>query len=357
MYSCKPDYEMARKRMDAWWDCEIVDRALVSISFPKPLGEQVPLPKKEHASLRERWLDVEFQAEGAAARTKNTVYAADSLPIQCPNLGPEIFSAFYGCEIEFGEDTSWSKPLLHDWEPASVERVKLDTNNFYYRKMLELMDAYLAIGKGEFITGQMDFHPGADALAGFRDPQNLCMDILEEPEAVRAMVDRVTADFFPVYDFFNDRIAAAGDPCANWMGIACDGRGHIPSNDFSCMISDRDFESIFLPGIEQECAYMDRNVYHLDGPQALRFLDRILEIPKLHALQWVPGAGQEDWRNWVEVYRRIQAAGKGFPVYLQADSLDELTKTLRPEGAWLLVGGITDQAGADAALRKIEKWT
>ena len=101
---------------------------------------------------------------------------------------------------------------------------------------------------------------------------------------------------------------------------------------------------------------MDRNIYHLDGPQALRYLDTLLAQSEIHAIQWVPGAGQAHWARWIEVYQRIQAAGKAFCLYPPADELDDVFDALRPEGAWLIVGGVTDGEMAEDVLAKVASW-
>ena len=124
------------------------------------------------------------------------------------------------------------------------------------------------------------------------------------------------------------------------------------------MISDEAFEELFVPGIIRECRHMDRCLYHLDGPQALRYLDRLLEIPEIHAIQWVPGAGQDYWADWIDVYRRIQAAGKAMQFWLPAKDLDRLFESLSPEGVWISgLSGISNRDEADAALAKLCGWT
>lgn len=356
MFEFKPDFEKAKQRIDAFWECEIVDRALTYMTFPKPESERVPVPRKEHATLRDRWLDTDFMADRAAAVMANTVWYADAMPVTYPNLGPEIFSAFYGCELEFGEITSWSKPILDDWSAQSIARIQLNTNGFYFKKMMELTDAYIERGRGKFDVGYTDMHPGGDAIAAFRDPQALCLDMIEHPQEVKALLDRITNDFFYVYDLFHERLKAAGMLSTSWTPLVSDGKFHIPSNDFSCMVSDRMFEEVFLPGIVCECDYMDHNIYHLDGPQALRYLDLLLEIPSLQAIQWVYGAGNGNWADWLDVFKCIQAAGRGFQIMLWKTELDDLFTELHPEGAFLMVSGIADQAEADAVLKKIERW-
>lgn len=355
MFELKPDFEEVRQRYEAWWDCAIVDRPLVSIYYPRPEEQQGRITKPKPSSLKASWLDVEYQVERACAEVSNLVYYADALPVRYPNLGPSIFSTFYGCELEYGEETTWSRPILKSWNPDEVGAVRLDTENFFFKKTLELTKAMAEAARGRFIVGYTDLHPGGDAIADFRHSQDLCVDVLFHAAEIRSLCDRIIEDFFHVYELYHDTLAGYGMPSTSWLPAVCSGRFHIPSNDFSCMISAELFEDLFLPGIERECAYMDRSIYHLDGPNALRYLDRIMDIPKLHAVQWVPGAGREHWRQWVDVYRRIQQRGKAFTVYVPAAEVEEFTALLRPEGAWPTVY-VKDRQEADAVLNLIRRW-
>ena len=356
MFEFKPDFEEVFDRFEAWWDCRVLDRPLVSITFGKPEDQCVPWPQKQHPTVRDRWMDTEYVVERNIARFTNTVFYADALPTTFPNLGPEVFSAFYGCPLHFGENTSWSEPIINSWEPGEVEKLQLDTEGFYFRKIMEMTDALLDAGRGRFIVGYTDLHVGGDAIAAFRDPQQLCIDMVEHAAEVKAMCRRITDDFINIYEIFYDKLSAAGMPGTTWLGATCRGRYHVPSNDFSCMVSDEMFEDVFLPGIIRECEHMDRSIYHLDGPGALRFLDRLLEVPSIHAIQWVPGAGHDRWRDWVEVYQRIQGAGKAFCLGVGADELSDFFEAFKPEGAWLTVRGIKDQDAADSALQAIGRW-
>ncbi len=356
MFELKPDFEDVLARYEAWWACEIRDRPLTSITFRKPREARLSVPEKVHASLREQWMDTTFVVERSEAELRNRVTYADALPVAYPNLGPEVFSAFYGCPLEFGETTSWSEPILDDWRPETLAQLQLDEDNVYYRKILELMDALIEAGRDTFIVGYTDLHPGGDAIAAFRDPQQLCLDMIDHRAEVKALCERVTDDFLRVYDLYHARLQAAEMPSTTWLKATCSGKYHVPSNDFSCMISDQMFEEVFLPEIIRECQHMDRCIYHLDGPEALRYLDTLLAISEIHAIQWVPGAGRDDWRDWIDVYRRIQAAGKAFCLYPPVEELDDLFEVLRPEGAWLIVSGVEDEDMAHAALQKITRW-
>jgi hypothetical protein len=359
MFELKPDFEEVLNRYEAWWHCEILDRPLVSIAFPVPEDKLIPLPQKEHANIRDRWMDTEYTISMAETRLRNTVHFADNLPIAFPDLGPEIFSAFYGCDMIYTENTSWSKPILVDWSEKSVNGLQLDMENFYFRKIAEMTDAFIEVGKGKFIVGYTDFHVGGDAIAAFRDPQALLIDTIEVPDKIKALCDRITTDFLKVYDYFFEKLSAGGMPSTSWTPAIGKGKFHIPSNDFSCMISQSAFEDLFIPGIIRECQHMDRNIYHLDGPQALRFLDLLLDIPEIHAIQWVPGDHYDYWADWIHVYQHIQSKSKALQLLcVPAKDLDLLFETLNPEGVWISsVSGITNREEAEAALKKISDWT
>ncbi|MCC7354580.1 MAG: hypothetical protein IT330_12605 [Anaerolineae bacterium] len=355
MFAFKPDYEQAKARIDAFWEREVLDRPVVHLFVEKPPEKQIPLPPSHHAMPAERWLDAGYQAELALATLSNWDFLGDSLPVAWPNLGPEIFSALYGCPMIYGDyGTSWSQPILHDWHDA--DRLQLDWDGPYLRKLHEMTDALLEIGRGKFITGMTDWHPGGDCIAAFRDPQNLAMDMLTHREDVKALLVRLEADYFRLYDLFYHKLRAAGQPISTWTSLVSDEKYYIPSNDFSCMISKKMFDDIFLPGLSNECRFLTHSIYHLDGPRALHHLDSILSIPELDALQWVPGYRQEEYHRWVWVYQKAQAAGKGVQVLCNVSELEEVMETLDPHGLFLSVRDVPSREVGEDILKRLATW-
>jgi hypothetical protein len=280
----------------------------------------------------------------------------DSLPRAFPNLGPDYFPALYGGEINFEDRTSYIKPFLADW--ADADRLILSTEHPYWKKMEELYEAFLHVGKNSFYTGWPDLHQGADCLVGFRGPQKLAMDLFDEPEAIARMLERVSADFFNVYEHYYQKLTNAGQPSTSWTGIVSTRKWHVPSNDFSYMIGPEQFDDFFLEGLREECNYMEATVHHLDGTGCLRHLDSLLGIESLNAIQWIWGAGQGDVTDWMEVFKKVQAAGKGLQIYaIYPHHLDLLMEQLKPEGLWLQICGATTEEEGEFLLKKISQWT
>jgi hypothetical protein len=353
MFSLKPDYEEVKKRYEAFWERQIIDRPLVSLTFP--VEKRKPLPEKSYKNFKDQWLDIEFRSEAMAISLENTVFYADALPVAWPNLGPEIFSAWCGCDYEFGETTTWSKPCIFDWE-KDTDRAVFSDRHPLFKVMTDFTNRLLDYAKGNFIVGLTDFHPGGDHLAALRDPQELAIDLIEHTDEVKAKLKSSQLEYFQVYDRFYNMLRQAGMPITSWTNLICDGRFYIPSNDFSIMISKAMFDDIFLPGIIDECSFYDRSIYHLDGPGALRHLDSLLGIKQLDAIQYVCGAGNYGYHKWADVFRKIQKAGKALQLPVQLHELPLVFETLKPEGVWLCIGGVSDRYTAEEVMKRITKW-
>jgi hypothetical protein len=282
-----------------------------------------------------------------------TAYLADSIPMYWPNLGPEVYAAFLGCPLEYTESTSWAVPILDSWD--KLDSVALDTGNEYYTRIAEMTDAAIERAQGRYFVGYTDLHPGADCACSFRDPQQLCLDLVDAPEQTRELLRRVQAPFAGVFDTFARRLEESGNPVASWAPVVARGRVHIPSNDFWCMVS-REMADEFLLGItREECRMADRTLFHLDGRDAIRHLDALLEIPELDAIQPTISAGDVFDEQWLDVCRRTRAAGKSIQFSGSWEAYSILMKELPPEGM-LFIAGARSVEEAEAMIGRIERW-
>jgi hypothetical protein len=348
------DWEKRIERQDAFWDNQIIDRPVINISCPCP-NPDFPAPaKKTFTSHREHWFDAEYVAAQAIHQVMNTQYYGDNLPKINPNLGPEVFSAFFGMEMEYGKTTSWGIPNLGNWD--DVDKLQFSENNVYFKKMVELTDALLAVGKNRFYVGLTDFHPGGDGITAFRDPMNLNFDMIECPEKVKQLAVWLAPEYFKIFDYFYDKLQQHNQATTNWAGIVSNKKWYVPSNDFSCMISKEMFDTVFLPGITEECRQLDAALYHLDGPDALRHLDSLLSIKELNAIQWVYGAGNGRATDWLHIHKKCQAAGKGVQIGVFKDELDIIIDNLKPEGVWLSVWDVNNSEEAETIIKKVKQW-
>lgn len=127
------------------------------------------------------------------------------------------------------------------------------------------------------------------------------------------------------------------------------------SSDFSCLVSEADFEEFIIPELMEEINFLDASIYHLDGPGALRHLDRLLKIEKLKGIQWVYGAGQPTARYWIDILKKIQDTGKLIHISIEPSDLKPLCEALKPEGVYFICN-CTSESEAKDMIKFAEKF-
>ncbi|NLS93994.1 MAG: hypothetical protein GXX96_17685 [Planctomycetaceae bacterium] len=353
--AAKPDLAEVLARFEAWWECRPLDRSLVTIDVEP--ARPPKLPDKRHGSLRQRWMDADYVLDCVEARIESGVFLAETFPTYMPFLGPEVCATLFGAELKFkNEETSYSVPVARS--VRDILGMTPDFSGQYWEKIRQLTDLSLERGRSRWITGVTDLHTNGDLLAALRDPQQLCLDCADDREGVRLACEHVTDWFAAVFDDLYDRIAAAGQPCTTWTPALAMAPWYTISCDFICMISPLTFREAILPSIRREMEHMKYNLFHLDGPGALKHLDALLELDDLDAIQWVYGAGAGPASRWIDVYRKIQNAGKSLQIvgYSGLDEFRQVAPHLTPAGLWLWPIGTYQQAEAEEFVRWVEEW-
>jgi len=351
---CKPDFEMAMKRIYAWYNQEIIDRPPIRFTAHNvDFAEAKTSKDRTWNSLKDRWFDAEFQVDYFIESLGNQTFYAETFPVFWPNLGPEVYSAFHGSKLVYQEVTSYSVPLVVTWE--DVSRIRLDMTNEYFRKIDEMTRIALDKCPERFMVGYTDLHPGVDCAAAWRDPQELCMDLIMEPDRARSLIELACSGFQTVYDYFDNLLKSHRQLSVTWMGIPSFGKMHIPSCDFAAMISRNHFEEFCLPVIEREIKPMTHNVFHVDGKGVAKNLDRLLELPEINAIQWVQGMGMDmPILQWIPLIKEVQNAGKSVVVDLQLSELEEFIENVKPEGIMLCI--TADRSIQPGIIKRVEKW-
>ncbi len=350
----KPDMDKTLERFEAWWHGQIMDRPPVSI-WTKD-DRDVKWPQKHHASQRDRWFDIEHILDCLDLAFTGRRMVGDTLPTLMPNIGPEVCATVYGADLEFSPDSSWSKPIAASC--ADVLKLKCNLDTPYWDFIRKLTRQSIERGREKWITGITDLHSNGDLLAALRDPQELLLDMAEDVDAVRAAMQHITPDFKLMYDDQYAMIHAAGQPSLSWIPAPHQGRMNVAQCDLICMISTPLFEDLILPALLWEMTQVDRTIFHLDGPGALRHLDTLLTCKDLDAVQWVYGAGNGPAGKWVDVYKRLQAGGKAMQLLCE-DIGDAriLMQNLKPQGCWFCVGGEYSVAEAESFIEEVQRWS
>lgn len=349
----KPDFVKCMERIYAWYDHQVLDRVPIRFSAHNAEYDIVDRADK-WACLKDRWFDTEYQVNKALAQVETGSYLGETFPLFWPNLGPNVFAGMFGCKLKYADVTSWALPFVEDAD--DLDKIAYDPDNELLRKLDELTDCALERGKGKFLVGYTDMHPGLDFAAALMGTENMFMQTVEDIDFVREILRRAEDQFFVLMDAFHEKLRANNQLSVTWMDIPSYETVHIPSCDHGAMISTKLFCDLALPFILEEVRHFKHNIFHVDGPGVANHLDVLLEIPEIQAIQWVqvPGLGRPIMQ-WVPLIKKVQAAGKSVVVDLQLHELEDFMAAVRPEGILLCL----DESDPDtqrAVLDRLLKW-
>ncbi|MBN1966756.1 MAG: hypothetical protein JW910_19035 [Anaerolineae bacterium] len=315
-----------------------------------PTVTDVPLDAIEAA-----WLEALPRARAADRYMANIFFGGDAFPYFDTQTGPGNLAAFLGSEPQFSADTVWHAPCIDDLEahPALV----FSPANPWFQKQKAVVEAGVAVAAGRYPVGMPDLTENMDVLASLRGTEDLLIDMIERPAVVEARlaeVNRACCDAFAaLYEIVE----------SPWGGnvfsaFAIWGQGKITKLqcDASVMISGAMFERFVVPGLTEMCAWFDHAMYHLDGTQAVRHLDRLLAIDALGAIEWTPQVGvpQGGSAEWYPLYRKILAAGKSVQaVNVLPDEVIPLLNAIGTHGVFLMVNA-DSEADARALAERVE---
>jgi hypothetical protein len=351
----KPDFNRCMERIYAWYEGQVLDRPPVRFHRHNAEFESAAEADRGWGSLKERWFDAQFQVDAFVAGLAGAPFLGETFPIFWPNLGPDVYAAFFGMELQYGETTSWAQHMLDDLD--ATDELAIDWENEYLMGIDAITDEALARCDGRFLVGYTDLHPGVDCAASLRGNDRLCLDFYDNPEQAKRLFSVALRDFEDVYDHFDAKLKAHGQLSVSWMHVPSFGRMHIPSADFSALISPEQFKEFCLPVHEREIQTMDHNVFHVDGPGVARHIDYLLDLDKIQAYQWVQGVGDDyPIMQWVDFIRTVRSRGKSLIIDLALEDLEPFMDEFSPEGFFLWVG-TADEAEQREVLRRLEEWT
>ncbi len=352
--STKPDFAQAMQRIDAWFSQAVIDRPPIRFAAHNAEYHAARvLQGRRWPDLKSRWFDAEFQVEFFIESIKGETFLAETFPVFWPNLGPEVYSAFYGGDLIFEETTSYYVANLKNWH--DVDRLQFDMQNPYFKKLEEMTYLALQACEDKFLVGYSDLHPGVDCAAAWRDPQQFCMDLLLHPKEAKALIEKASADFIKIFDHFDKILKDHGQLSVTWMGIPSFGKLHIPSCDFSSLLSTQLYVEFCLPVTLAEITHMTHNIFHIDGKQVAKNLDYWLELPEIQAFQYVQGVGDDQpIMQWLPQLKKIQNAGKSLVIDLQLHELEPFMQEMKREGILLCLAAAPELQ--PEIIKRVEKW-
>lgn len=251
-------------------------------------------------------------------------FLGESFPNLNVDFGPGSLAAYLGSEIGFKEDTVWFNKCLDGWD--GVPKLQFDPENKWFKKHINLVKSCRELSGNDFYVDMPDLMENIDVLASLRGAQETLFDLLDEPEKVGERIQEVTDVYYDYYDRFYDAIKdEKGGNAYTVFQIWGPGRTVKLQCDFSAMMSPEDFRKYIQPSLRTQSENVDHVLYHLDGPQAIKHMDALMEIDGIDALQWTSGDAGPDGTlpDWDVIYDKAIAAGKSIWVKVYSGEFED----------------------------------
>ena len=331
----KQNWDESKKRYLDWW----YGKGLV-LSMWEHLEKEgkphepvaPPLPPKD---ISQHWFDPDWRAANLHYQLSRSSFKADILPVANTHLGPGSLAAVLGAGLEAGEDTIW---IRH--KEKSGDEIVFNEKNKWWQLHLDLLKACKKYAQGKYFVGCPDLIEGLDTLAGLKGTQSVLTDMLLRPEVLKSQLQKVNDIYFQVFDAIYEIIREGNEMAFCYFSIWGPGKVSKLQCDISGMISEEDFIKFALPYLREQCQRIEYTLYHLDGVDAIRHLDAVLEIEELNAVQWTPGEGEPQGgnRRWYPLYKKILARGKSvMPCWVETDELKSLLDSVGSTGLNILM--------------------
>ena len=358
----KNDWDMAKRRFEAFWECDMLDRCCISITAPRKNPPRSTIELKAPESLWQQWTDAELAYRTYSFVFEQGCFAGEAFPSTAAYLGPGVLAAFIGSDYTLKEDTVWygREPVLKELDG----RLPLTFNKQHelwiaLRKMTEY---YSINAPGKHIVAMTDLGGTYDVAVSLRGTQDLLYDLIDRPEEVVRLIGEIDEIWFEAFDALYSIIAKHCEGMSSWIPLYYPGRWYPLQCDFSANMSPTLFDAYVKPSLEREAAFLDRAVYHLDGPDAVKFLDSILDIDRIHGIQWVPGdtgvpESSVAHDKWFPLYEKIQKKKKCLVLMdVKPEEIGKILSRISSKGLFLTTV-CNSEDEAEELLRLVRKWS
>jgi len=329
LHFTEQDMQRVKQNWVDWWNGTI-DHPFFGIEAVDDSMEGIPFQYNDITSVESEDLSAEKILNGIEAFGEGIHWFGGAFPKFWPNYGPGLMAAFFGSKLNIQTNTVWFDPL--GVEQLSEIQPRFESHNLWWQRVQKLTTLATRRWHGKAMVGLTDLGGNLDILASLRGSEKLLLDLSDSPEEVLALLTEITHLWMQYYEQLFALTNGKKWGSCGWSPLWAPGKLYMLQSDFSYMISPRMFKRFVLPDLTACCDFLEYPFYHLDGVGQLNHLDQILAIPNLRGIQWIPGAGQPEPEEWLDVLKKIRAAGKLCQVYVSRAGMEKIISALEWKG-------------------------
>ena len=321
----KPDWEQAKERLTALWRGQLRNGPCMSVHAPS--GKGAPYPP-EPAGVEDRWINPRWVVSNALAQIANTWWGGEAVPSYLLMAG---WVNCLGGTPRFAPQTIWFEHIEVDFDRPPA--LRFDPRDPWVRRYEALHRAMVqAAGRDDFLIGQCCILPACDLLSMLMGTENFLVALMDHPRWMREAICQGARVQTEARQYF-ERITAEGNDFwygnGGWMCFWAPEPYAATQSDVSCMMSPAMFDEFIVPELDIYGRRHNAMWYHLDGGDAQQHLPRLLSLPYMRVIQYVPAPCEPpNGPGHLDLYRKIQAAGKIVHIQVAPENVAPLVKAL-----------------------------
>lgn len=339
----KQNWSQTREHFEAWWNHEGLVFGAWGTGLPSEHEHEAVAEPVAPESPEDRQTDAAYIANNIRFRMAHRAWPGDILPAAWPHGGTLPLATYLGAKPCYAPGNIWYESCMNDLMEHPT--LRFDPSHPECRQLEQIVRETVRVAQGNYFVGMPALLGGLDVLAELRGTAELLIDMIENPEAVHRRLREIQDSYVPAFDRMYELIKLEdGSMCFGYFMLWGPGKVGLCQCDTAAMFSAEMFGEYVIPYLREQCAYLDRSMFHIDGSQCLIHLDQLLEIEDLDAIEYtpdpkVPGGGDP---KWYELYRQILRAGKSVWVAnLRKEQVLPLLDAIGGKGVYVSVNGLS----------------
>ncbi len=334
-----PDFPTIAQRHEAFWTGDLLDRPLF-------LGTANKTPDRPITRRLELLHDPDGWFAAKQEDLRQTHFVGDTIPSSRLDLGPVALAALMGAETTFVSDTSWTQAFINDdWSNAPDWCI--DEAGWLWSRWQELGARLAEDAAGRYLVMLPNLGSAADVLLITRGSAELCMDLLSQADRITSSIEAIQRTWLETFNLLHEIVFSRGAGVIEvwnlWSNVL-----HVPLEcDFNALVGPKHFNPLLLPEARQRASVVGRAIFHVDGPDAARHYQAILDTPEITVMNYTVGAGN-DPMDRIDMLRAIQQQGRPLHIACAAQDLLPLCDALGPERLCFHVGDAPNPQALDA---------
>jgi hypothetical protein len=262
---------------------------------------------------------------------------SDVIQPYTPAFGMPWVEAISGCSVAAHPGSLWAEPFLKDYSDRPT--FEFDSQNPWLLKLKEFTQVIVEFSSGRFPVALPQMRGPLDTLAALREPHQICLDLIDNPEGVYQILGELTELWIGVADSVLEVIEPFWGGYSSRMKMWAPGKAITPQNDISTLISPQMYNQYVLPWDRKIFDHFPYHSFHMHSTEH-HHIDALAGIDNLTAIQLTleQEVGGPPLEIMLPAVERILAKKPLLLVPLDIPTAELCIQTLPPEGLCVMIG-------------------